>query len=371
MLRVTSLLSCLFTLLFVTSSTTAQWYKQESGLNVSLEDVVFTSANRGWCVGFDGYVLNTSDGMTWDRERIAPDVTLRAITFADTLTGWIVGDKGTVLRRAWEPGTVGIQWHPMPSGTTVELFTVEFTDALRGWVGGYGGTILATTDGGLTWSKQKEGESWEAVFSISFADSLTGWAVGSYLYHTTDGGLSWVKVTPPTTEEIRDVFFLDALTGWIVGRIGTIHKTTDGGITWVAQSSPTGAMLMSVRFVNPSDGWIVGGGVWGGNTWVDSSRVMETRDGGTTWLERPHATDAWLSEVYPVDRNHVWAVGGRGSIIRKEAVSSVATDNDRMGGEPEPIEYDLLGRVVSDGYSGVVLRFDQCSGKGVLSLKNR
>src|SRR6266851_3341498 len=57
-------------------------------------------------------------------------------------------------------------------------------------VGTYG-TILHTTDGGASWSLQKNGT--EGLWSVTFPNAQTGWAVGpnGTILHTTDGGASW------------------------------------------------------------------------------------------------------------------------------------------------------------------------------------
>lgn len=46
-----------------------------------------------------------------------------------------------------------------------------------GWATGYSGKILNTTNGGTNWSSQSS-ETTNDLYSLSFINSSTGWAVG-------------------------------------------------------------------------------------------------------------------------------------------------------------------------------------------------
>ena len=66
---------------------------------------------------------------------------------------------------------------------------MAFSDATHGWAVGTVGTILATTDGGVTWSKQNSGSGLRLT-GVTFADATHGWAVGDdgTVLATTNGG---------------------------------------------------------------------------------------------------------------------------------------------------------------------------------------
>ncbi len=65
---------------------------------------------------------------------------------------------------------------------------------------------------------------------------------------TINGGTNWITQISGATERLRGVSFADALTGTAVGYNGTILRTTDGGTTWNQQMSGTTYNLYSVSF---------------------------------------------------------------------------------------------------------------------------
>jgi photosystem II stability/assembly factor-like uncharacterized protein len=74
----------------------------------------------------------------------------------------------------------------------------------------------------------------ETLFSISFCDSMHGWAVGEngIVLHSNDGGSRWELQQSGVTDTLLDVSFGDSLNGMAVGKKNTVIKTVDGGKTW-------------------------------------------------------------------------------------------------------------------------------------------
>lgn len=111
------------------------------------------------------------------------------------------------------------------------------------------------------------------IFSgISFSDHRNGWAVGSdgFIVHTSDGGLTWEKQKSPSKESLLKVDFPDKLNGWIVGEGGTVLHTSDGGKNWEIQQSGEKNKLLRVQFTDIKNGWICGA----------FGSVLHTSDGG-------------------------------------------------------------------------------------------
>ena len=131
------------------------------------------------------------------------------------------------------------------------------------------GTILATNDGGLTWSPQVSGTSYD-LRSVNFADASRGWAIGDVILVTTDGGLTWNSQTSGTTQRLLSSYFLDASRGWAVGDAGTVLATSDSGATWNLHSVPP---LNSVYLEDSGHGWVVG----------DNGVILATGNGGGSW----------------------------------------------------------------------------------------
>jgi photosystem II stability/assembly factor-like uncharacterized protein len=224
----------------------------------------------------------------------------------------------------------GQGWEQQNSPTTDQLLAVVFVDSSNGWaVGGWWNptqsTIVRTTNGGTTWALQTSGTTLQ-LNGLDFVDVNNGWAVGGSDYptdstvilHTTDGGTTWTAQTSDTTYPLYEVSFVDANHGWAVGGIGDVEHgygcivhTTDGGGTWTYQYSDSTYPLYAVDFVDANTGWAAGG-------WVDQSPgplddaelILHTTNGGATWTTQTTETTYPMNDVFFLDANNGWAVGG-------------------------------------------------------------
>jgi photosystem II stability/assembly factor-like uncharacterized protein len=248
------------------------------------------------------------------------------------------------------PGTTG--WFPQVSNSTGVLNDVFFhSDGRHGWVVGNAGEILATTDAGVTWTRQASNTLFN-LNAVWFTDADSGWAVGNagMALHTTDGGGTWTPMPTAASENLRDVAFANPDTGWAVGDNGVILGTTDYGVTWTAEPSVTaeplrgvvrrsemvafaagqqgvaprtidlggtpgwelqntGAsnQLEDVFFVSDLEGYVVG--------WNGTGLVGHTEDGGITWSALNMPLSTTLSAVWFVDELRGWTVGPGGQIL--------------------------------------------------------
>lgn len=150
----------------------------------------------------------------------------------------VVGDRGVVLLSD-DGGRTYRQARAVPTRAT--LTAVSFADALNGWAAGHWGVILHTTDGGETWSLQREDTAVDQpLFSIWFKDLRSGYATGlwSLLLSTDDGGETWREVNvPPAADSSRadrnlfKVFADERANLFIAAERGVVYKSSDGGIT--------------------------------------------------------------------------------------------------------------------------------------------
>ena len=320
----------------------SSWAETTHGGTMDLNSVWFVDSETGWAAGEAGTILHTDDGgQTWVPQEVDPRGDLycfEAVHFVDASRGWVVGisrdfdyaaarftvdggatwNRGGFIRESrllnsvwfvdrdlgWVVGDAGFISHSISDGNWVEqgdgrrggeiesdLESVYFHDANVGWIVGRNGVILNTMDGGIHWAHQESGLSKDdttVLWSVHFVDRNTGWAVGSAsqsspILHTDDGGQTWdphtIQIGPfsALNLSLEAVHFVDAETGWIVGQQGLIMRTTDGGSTWRFVSNP---------FQSPHD----------------------------PTLKR--LTDKWLKSVCFVGRDHGWAVGSGGAILR-------------------------------------------------------
>ena len=219
-----------------------QLWEQESR-GPALRGVDFVNPERGWAVGHDGTILATANGgATWTPQTSGTEADLlSSVSFVDAQTGWAVGrsrhDPG---HRQW--------WCHMDAPDQRDGGAIFGPSALSmrktGWAVGRDGTILATANGGATWTTQTRGTG-APLWSVSFVDAQTGWAVGSLTARSSPRPMVVPHGRPRPAGRMRrilySVSFVDAQNGWAVGERGTILATANGGATWTPQTSGTEA----------------------------------------------------------------------------------------------------------------------------------
>jgi photosystem II stability/assembly factor-like uncharacterized protein len=235
-------------------------------------------------------------GWAWGSPRPQGE-TLQAVEFAGS-RGYAAGAFGTLLRS--DDG--GGSWSGTATGIQVPLKRIALIDADSLVVGG-GCAVRRSDDGGETFTRLP----WTAtdlrcaapVASFDFPADQAGYLVledGSVL-STADGGRSWSRKTAvPESRAVggsflpTDVVFTTADTGLVTTTAGRIYRTTDGAASWtlVRTGSPA---LRGLHFVSGLIGYAVG----------DSGAVLQTADGGTSWLPKAPAGDLKLQSIRCAD----------------------------------------------------------------------
>jgi photosystem II stability/assembly factor-like uncharacterized protein len=185
-----------------------------------------------------------------------------------------VGERGAIVRSLDDART----WQPITSGATATLTGVSFaSDGRQGWAVGHDALILATTDGGLTWTKQYQGENLQDSFlDVLALDPDRVIAIGAYgLYLVTaDGGRSWEK-----REIIPDDCHLNRIsrgpagTLYVAGERGTLLRSTDQGATWQPIPAPYEGSFYGIVPIDGST--LVAHGLRG--------RIFRSTDDGARW----------------------------------------------------------------------------------------
>ncbi|MBC6949390.1 PKD domain-containing protein [candidate division KSB1 bacterium] len=92
--------------IFGTTDGGATWIIQESIPNKLnfIRSAHFIDETTGWMVGYDGLIMNTTNGgMNWNKEEAGITETLSSIHFINPATGWVVGIDGHILRKTTTP----------------------------------------------------------------------------------------------------------------------------------------------------------------------------------------------------------------------------------------------------------------------------
>jgi photosystem II stability/assembly factor-like uncharacterized protein len=119
-----------------------------------------------------------------------------------------------------------------------------------------------------------------------------------------DGGVA--KDASVINDDLFSVSVVDDKNAVSVGYYGAIMQTTDGGNTWLRRDSGTRRSLYSVAMADAKHGWAVG----------QLGTILRTDDGGVTWKEQPNvkrAQGAHLFGVHAIDANTAWVVGEWGT----------------------------------------------------------
>jgi len=217
-----------------------------------------------------------------------------------------------------------------PKPFSYDIYSSSFVSDSVGWTAGEDGTINKTSDGGMSWTSQKNSRENEMhnLMSINFFDDKTGWAVGYYgnILRTTDGGENWIAKNIGLNEMLYSVNFVTKDLGFVLGGYGVILKTTDAGVNWTKLPA-TKAYIYSSQFINQDVGYAVGS-----TESTYQSTVLKTTDGGKTWNTKIIDVYGKFNACYFVDALLGWVVGDKGRVYK-------TTDG---GGTWEKVEIDTL-----------------------------
>jgi len=302
--------------------------------NEVLYGVDAVDGNTAYATGPAGSIVKTSNaGSSWvilhnaDIKQFA----LLNVSFYDPNLGWATGTNG-VITHTTNGGTV---WNRQVSGTFNWLYGVDTPDPQKGWVCGELGTILGTTDGGNTWVAESSGDTLFTLYSIDFADTLLGIAVGggNRKFDDSEEGEFWGLKKPylpgrgmnsmPSEDSLKMGSYLQ---WWLRNNRGSgyryraiageeginplpyrvITRTTNGGGFWSARIDTGQNALSGVSFVTPQAGWACGlGGI-----------ILHTTDGGASWTPQTSNTSNWLAWItFNKNARHGWSCGGNGTVI--------------------------------------------------------
>lgn len=224
-----------------------------------------------------------------------------------------VGERGAVLLSD-DGGASFRQARSVPTRAT--LTSVSFTDERNGWAVGHWGVILRTTDGGETWSLQRDDTSVDQpLFSVWFSDARNGVAAGlwSLILRTDDGGEHWEVVQPPAPPEgqrrsDRNLFQIFPGTSgelWIAAERGGLLHSRDGGAHWSElETGGKGSLWTGTALTS---GTLLVAGLQG--------KAYRSTDHGSSWQIVPVGTTSSITHMIQMPEGGVVAVGLNGVVL--------------------------------------------------------
>lgn len=314
-MRFSTILAVTFLLLMVPECLAQDgWTNQTpSSTYPALMGVYAIDSDHIWAVGSEGTVIrSTNGGDTWDIVNTGFDDNFATVIFLNLDTGFVTGratDDDPFVLRTYDAGSNWERIDLPASGNDVydiDFFYSESEDS----------TIIFATGGlGYVWKTKKFGDSWKTLAggcgngnfnSCDMVDENTGWFVGTpdaqynfSIMYTADGGLLFTEQTNPTERKLNGVSFANASKGIAVGLVGTILYTEDGGATWETRPN-TGYRWQAVTQTETGKAWVVG----------DDGNIAHSEDYGYTWTNQESGLTYELWDVYFIDENEGWIVGG-------------------------------------------------------------
>ena len=299
----------------------SSWVAQTDIGRGDLVAVFFTSSEKGWIAGDNGYLASTIDGgRTWTKFPLNTTEDINEIYFRNDDNGYLVAGRKMFITH--DAGTTWRETRIVRSGEfgsgTPEFLSIRFSDKKHGYVIGsvlrrikgeevvVDSLLMRTEDAGDTWRRINVPTKAE-LFHLDFNGNSHGWIVGDggVILASTDEGKTWVKQTSGTAMPLYNVDFRDDDEGYVVGKGGTILRTSNGGAAWEKVNTSFKETLMRVDFADDKNGWVVG---YRGD-------ILRSNDKGKTWIRQETTTNESLYGLF-MDKKYGWAVGAKGVILQ-------------------------------------------------------
>jgi photosystem II stability/assembly factor-like uncharacterized protein len=280
------------------------WSYMDSPTNNTLYDVHFTDENQGWIAGTNT-ILKTSDGLTWENSGVQDEHSydFESVYFFDSDNGVVSGLKNNAEAIVLYTRNGGASWNsadvPQSEHAVSELI---FADAQLGYALS-GQNLLKTTDGGRSWSIQKNFD--EELFALDVSGSNI-WVGSQSIRYSSDGGENWI-----TQEEGFDGLRVDAIkftddqrgfAGTSFGE-GQVYQTTDGGNSW-SMAYSGGQFITDIE---------EGDEIWA----ADADQLIRSKS-GSEWTMEPFEGEYYLNAIaFPTSKKG-YAAGYNGAILKYE-----------------------------------------------------
>jgi photosystem II stability/assembly factor-like uncharacterized protein len=280
--------------------------------------VFFTSADKGWIAGDNGYLAITNDGgKNWTKQDIGTTESINEIYFRNDDNGYLVAGKKMFITK--DAGQSWRETRIYKSGDfkslSPEFLSIRFADKKRGIVIGsllnqqekvVDSLVMRTEDGGETWQRIVI-PSKKELYHLDFVGSSKCWIVGDdgLILNSYNGGESFQTQKSGTALDLYNVDFRDENEGYIVGSKGTILRTENGGANWESLKTIYPMTLMRVDFADDKNGVIVG----------YEGTILRSTDKGKTWTKQNSDTKETLYGLY-FTKKYGWAVGAKGIVIQ-------------------------------------------------------
>lgn len=224
------------------------------------------------------------------------------------------------------PMTATAQWNLIYYGAQNGKMAVINKDTI---IAVNGSAIHRSTNGGQTWSIYQTIFTTSLLLDVHFPTKTIGYACGGTAFgnhkniiaKTINGGQSWDSLTSNSFigYSFTNIHFVNADTGFVSGDLGLL-KTTDGGISYTPIT--LSGSVTDIIFTSNQNGLVSTSKYLSSNTYVYS--LLKTTDLGSSWTEVYTDTMTGvtglnhriINEIYFIDDNSGYAVGGNGLFLK-------------------------------------------------------
>lgn len=328
--------------LLSTSSILAQnfeWEEQQSGVEITLRDVEFANSNVGWVIGDEGTILYTDNaGQLWSEQNSGTEEILRGLFVLDSQTAFVVG--GINNKVMIKTSDAGQTWHSLDPNDDIaenQILAVNFWSTDIGWVV-TADKIFKTSDGGESWELEEYVSAIDQVHNraiISTSESTAFVAsrrkrtgtlnpFADVFYRLEDNSSPWVQSSNSAfgsdDSGLFTIDFADNLTGFAGGSNGKLYKSSlsDSDLSgpWnvnidLSATHPT--IISGLSFPSATNGMFSHG--YNPNN-ENFTLVYHTLNAGETWSNVPDTIPGLLTaSLHAPEENVAWAVGSFGKIF--------------------------------------------------------
>jgi photosystem II stability/assembly factor-like uncharacterized protein len=294
-----------------------------------------------------------------------------------------VGERGHILvsesRRDWR------QIEGVPTRSTLTRVTAVGDQV---WAVGHDGVIVHSSDGGLSWTRQRakpyspdstDPHNGAPLLDVFFLDEQRGFAIGAYslLLRTSDGGNTWeevklkyegsaggpakapeggewtfsqeeLKVSEETDPHLNAIARTGDGSLIIVGERGSGFRSTDNGVNWQRIKMPYEGSMFGV--IGYEGRHVLAFGLRG--------HALESNDLGSTWHAVETGIDLSLMGGAALPQGGAVLVGANGVVLRR---ATATAPFQRTSYENADKETPVLAAVLTLGDDTFVV----CGEKGV------
>lgn len=296
----------LLAVLFSTQCFSQSWIGYQVDPNANLQDVFFTSATVGYCVGSTNMVYKTTNGGAgWTPLSSNHQGMLYSICFTNQNTGYITGSQGDLVKTT----NAGQSWQVSDITSGGTLYDITFINDNTGIACGYG--IFKTTNAGVNWSQINNGLV-GALHSVDFTPGnpsiMYCCGENGIIAKSIDYGNTWVQIP------IGVNVYYECIDAFAPGQViavgeGVIRRTTNGGENWIVIPHSPANYFRDIQMVNASTGFACGFG--GGE-----GRIYKTYNGGGNWYQLTYTAPFNLNGLYFVNETTGFFTRYDGDIIK-------------------------------------------------------